>query len=189
MPPARASLRSAVLALAALLLTMTPAPAQQPKLEMHRVEISNDDGSGWHRATSSKGSFSISLPIPFNDFTTHAATGEASHVIGAKSAEGIKYSATELPITAKTPSDLQAIAKSFTATVGNKVSDLSHTKKDATEALSFTVSNATAVAHFRYVKTQKALYTLTLECPKAYAEIASATKDKFFASLKIKERS
>jgi len=189
MSPASASLRSVVLVLAALLLTATPAPAQQPKLEMHRAGISNDDGSGWHLATSSKGSFSISLPIPFNDFTTHAATGETSHVIGAKSAEGIKYSATELPITAKTPSDLQAIAKSFAATAGNKVSDLSQTKKDATETLSFTVSNAASIAHFRYVKTQTALFMLTLECPKAYAEIASATKDKFFASLKIKGRS
>jgi hypothetical protein len=189
MPPARASLRCLVVALAALLVTVTLASAQQPKLEMHRVGVSSDDGSGWHLATSSKGSFSISLPIPFNDFTTHAATGEASHVIGGKSAEGIKYSAAELPITAKTPSDLQAIAKSFAATAGNKVSDLSHTKKDASETLSFTVSNAASIAHIRYVKTQSALYTLTLECPKAYAEIASATKDKFFASLKIKGRS
>src|SRR5262245_54865266 len=112
MAPARASLRSVFVALAALLLTVTPAPAQQPKLEMHRVGVSSDDGSASQLAACSKGSCSSNLPTPFNEFTPRAATGEASHVIGGKSAEGIKYPATELPITAKTPGDLQAITKS-----------------------------------------------------------------------------
>jgi len=54
--------------------------------------------------------FSIRVPIPFNDFTTHdARTGEVSHAIGGKSSEGIKFMAVELPVTAKTPDDLGAI--------------------------------------------------------------------------------
>jgi hypothetical protein len=93
----------AIILSSALTLTCAPARAQQPKLEMHRVGVNADDGSGWHQAVSTKGTFSVRVPIPFNDFTTHdAATGEVSHVIGGKSSEGIKFMAVEIPVTAKT---------------------------------------------------------------------------------------
>ena len=47
------------LALVAIVLGTMAAAQAQPKLEMHRVGVSADDGSGWHLAVSSKGSFSI----------------------------------------------------------------------------------------------------------------------------------
>ncbi len=78
-----------VVSRALMILASAVAQAQQPKLEMHRAGVSADDGSGWHQAVSTKGSFSILMPIPFNDFTTHdAGTGEVSQVIGGKSSEG-----------------------------------------------------------------------------------------------------
>lgn len=189
MPSVRSSLLSLTVGLAACIASGKVVEAQQPKLEMHRVGVSADDGSGWHLAVSSKGSFSISLPIPFNDFTTQSATGEVSHVVGAKSAEGVKFSAAELPVTAATPRDLAAIPKTFSANAGNKVSDLSHSKKDGTETLSFSVSNAASTAHMRYIKTPAALYTLIIEYPQAQREIGLASKDKFFASFKLKAKS
>lgn len=188
MPSVRSSLLSLAVGLAAI-ASGRVLEAQQPKLEMHRVGVSADDGSGWHSAVSSKGSFSISLPIPFNDFTTRSATGEVSHVVGAKSAEGIKFSAAELPVTAATPRDLGAIVKTFQADTANKVFDLSHTRKDDTETLSFSVSKATSAAHIRYIKTPAALYTLIIEYPQAQREIGLASKDKFFASFKLKAKS
>ena len=42
----------------------TATAQQQPKLEMHRVGVSADDGTGWHPAVSTKGAFSIRVPIP-----------------------------------------------------------------------------------------------------------------------------
>src|SRR5262245_16246398 len=86
MKPFLLLMRFALLASAML----PPAIAEaQPKLEMHRTGVRADDGSGWHLAVSSKGSFSVLLPIPFNDFTTNdAATGETSYVVGGKSTEG-----------------------------------------------------------------------------------------------------
>ena len=99
---------------AAAVIACATANAQQPKLEMHRVGVSADDGTGWHSAVSTKGAFSIRLPIPFNDFSTHdARAGEVSHAVGGKSSEGIKFMAVEMPVTAKTPEDLGAIPKSF----------------------------------------------------------------------------
>ena len=120
-------------------LTFASAVAHaQPKLEMHRAGVNADDGSGWHAGISTKGSFSIRVPIPFNDFTTYdAGTGEVTHVIGGKSSEGIKFMAAELPITANTPADLETIPKSFGSNPANKVSDISRQSKDGAEILSF----------------------------------------------------
>src|SRR5437868_12349875 len=102
------------LALAAIVLGVTATAHAQPKLEMHRAGVSADDGSGWHLAVSSKGSFSIRLPIPFNDFTIlDPSTGEMTYAVGGKSSEGIKFSAAELPVAGKKPKDLATILESF----------------------------------------------------------------------------
>jgi hypothetical protein len=163
--------------------------AQQPKLEMHRVGVSADDGSGWHLAVSTKGSFAIRTPIPFNDFTTHdPSTGAMSHVVGAKSSEGIKFAASESPVTSKTPADLGAIPKSFSSNPTNKVSDLSRSTKDGADVLSFSVSNATSTAHFKYIRTGTTLYLLSIEAPVAHRDVASAAKEQFFGSFKLKSK-
>jgi hypothetical protein len=166
------------------------ANAQQPKLEMHRVGVSADDGTGWHSAVSTKGGFSIRLPIPFNDFSTHdARTGEVSHAVGGKSSEGIKFMAVEIPVTAKTPDDLGAIPKSFSSNPANKVADVSRQTKEGAEILSFSVTGPSSTAHFRYVKVKGMLYTLSIEFPNAHREAVAAMKDKFFGSFKLKVKS
>ncbi len=162
--------------------------AQQPKLEMHRVGVNADDGSGWHPAVSSKGSFSILMPIPFNDFTTHEA-GQASHAIGAKSAEGIKLLALEAPVTAKTPTDLAEIPKSLSSNPGNKVSDVSRQTKDGVDTLTFTLAGPATGAYIRAIKTKSVLYMLSIEFPNTQRELAGTLKDKFFASFKLKRKS
>ena len=184
--PNRQSIVRAALFAVAILICGT-ADAQQPKLEMHRVGVSADDGSGWHLAVSTKGSFAISTPIPFNDFTTHdPSTGDTTHAVGGKSSEGIKVVAVEAPITARTPADLGAIPKSFSSTSGNKVSDVSRSTKEGTDVLTFSVTNAASTAYIRYVKTNTALYTLTIEGPNAHRDLAAALKDRFFGSFQLK---
>jgi hypothetical protein len=179
-----------VVSLALVILASAVAQAQQPKLEMHRVGVSADDGSGWHPAVSTKGSFSILMPIPFNDFTTRdAGTGEVSQVVGGKSSEGIKFSAVELPLTAKTPDDLGAIPKSFSSSPANKVTDVIHNTRDSMDTLSFSVANAASSVHVRYIRVKDALYILTIESPNAYREVVASMKDKFFGSFKLKGKS
>jgi hypothetical protein len=81
---------------AVIIFACATATAQQPKLEMHRVGVSADDGTGWHPAV---------------DYRTHdARAGEVSHV------RGIKFMAVEIPVTATTLADLGAIPKSFPST-------------------------------------------------------------------------
>jgi hypothetical protein len=173
--------------LALVLYAFGMVEAQQPKLEMHRAGVSADDGSGWHTAVSTKGTFAVRLPIPFNDFTIHSTnTGGISHVIGGKSSEGIKFSAVESPVTPNTPVDLGEIPKSFASNPTNKVSELDRSSKDGVDTLSFSVTNSASTAHIRYIRTKSALYTLTIECPNAYREVAAAAKDQFFASFRLK---
>ena len=164
------------------------AQAQQPKLEMHRVGVNADDGSGWHPAVSSKGSFSILMPIPFNDFTTHDG-GEASHAIGAKSAEGIKFLVLEAPVTGKTPTDLAEIPKSLSSKPGNKVSDVIRQTKEGVDTLTFTLTGPATGGHIRAIRMKSVLYMLSIEFPNAQRELAATLKDKFFASFKLKRNS
>jgi hypothetical protein len=179
-----------VLSSAAIIFACATAKAQQPNLEMHRVGVSADDGSGWHPAVSTKGAFSIRMPIPFNDFTIHdASTGEEDHAIGGKSSEGIKFMAVELPVTAKTPADLGAIPKSFSSNPANKVFDVSRQTKDGVETMSFSVTGPTSSVHIRYIKVKGMLYSLSIEFPNAYREAVAAMKDKFFGSFKLKGES
>jgi hypothetical protein len=179
-----------VFSLAVIIFACTTAKAQQPKLEMHRVGVNADDGSGWHSAVSTKGAFSVRLPIPFNDFTTRdATTGEVTHAVGGKSSEGIKFMVAEVPVTAKTPDDLSVIPKSFASNSASKVSDISRQTKDGADALSFSVTGPASTAHFRYIKVNGLLYTLSIETPNAYRETVAAMKDKFFGSFKLKGKS
>src|SRR5262245_13655366 len=127
------------LPLALVMLPAVAARAQQPKLEMHRTGVVSTDPSGWHLAVSTKGSFSVRMPIPFNDFTvrsTDAKTGEeVTHVIGGKSTEGIKLSAVEIPASAKSQPNLEKILTDFSAKPGSKIFDVERTDKGDGESL------------------------------------------------------
>jgi hypothetical protein len=173
-----------------LALIVSTSATAEPKFEMHRVGVNVDDGSGWYPAVSTKGSFSILLPIPFNDFTTRdPGTGEVSNVVGGKSSEGIKFTAAELPVTARTPVDLAAIPKSFSSKPANKVSDVTRSTKDDVDNLFFSVTNSATAAHFRYIRMKGMLYVLTIEYPNAYRDVVAEKKDKFFGSFKFKGKS
>jgi hypothetical protein len=176
------------LPLALVMLPGVAARAQQPKLEMHRAGVDSKDPSGWHLAVSTKGAFSVRMPIPFNDFTvrsTDPKTGEdVTHVIGGKSSEGIKLSAVEMPASAKSALSLEKILADFSAKPGSKVSDVQRAAKGDVDILSFTLSGAQTSAHVRYVKTKSATYALTIEFPNAHRDDVAAIREEFFGSFK-----
>jgi len=184
MPISTLRLLASVLSLALIVSTSATA---EPKVEMHRLGVNLDDGSGWYPAVSTKGAFSILMPIPFNDFTTgEPGTNTLIHGVGGKSAEGIKFTAIELPVAANTPVDLAAIPKSFSSNPANKLSEVNRTTTDEIDSLSFSVATPATTAHVRYIKTKDALYTLTIECPHASRDLVEELKDKFFGSFKRK---
>src|SRR5260221_396832 len=108
-------MRPALIAALLLALAIAPAAAQ---VEMHRTAAVADDGTGWHRAVSTKGAFSVRVPMPFNDVTTRvndANVGEfATHTIGGTNPKGIKITASEMPITPRMKDpNLEGILASF----------------------------------------------------------------------------
>lgn len=185
-----ARLFSLFLPLTLVVLPAVAARAQQPKLEMHRSGVVGKDPSGWHLAVSTKGSFSVRMPIPFNDFTvrsTDPKTGEqVTHVIGGKSTEGIRLSAAEMPASAKSAPNLDKILADFSTKPGNKVSDVQRVAKGDVDTLSFSVSGAQTSAHIRYVKTKSATYVLTVEFPNANRNDVAGVREEFFGSFETK---
>jgi hypothetical protein len=177
-----------VLPLALVMLPSLAARAQQPKLEMHRAGVDSKDPSGWHLAVSTRGSFSVRMPIPFNDFTvrsTDPKTGEElTHVIGGKSAEGIKLSAVEMPASAKSAPSLEKMLADFSAKPGNKVSDVQRATKGDVDTLSFSVNGTQTSAHVRYIKTKSATYSLIIEFPNAHRDDVAGVREGFFSSFK-----
>jgi hypothetical protein len=178
------------LPLTLVMLSAVAARAQQPKLEMPRTGVVGTDPSGWHLADSTKGSFSVRMPIPFNDFTvrsTDAKTGEeVTHVIGGKSTEGIKLSVVEMPASAKSAPSLEKILADFSAKPGNKVSDVRRAAKGDADTLSFSINGAQTSAHVRYIKTKSATYSLTVEFPNAHRNDVVGVREEFFDSFKTK---
>jgi hypothetical protein len=176
------------LPLAFVMLPGLAARAQQPKLEMHRAGVDSKDPSGWHLAVSTKGSFSVRMPIPFNDFTvrsTDSKTGEeVTHVIGGKSTEGIRVSAVEMPTSAKSGPSLDKILADFSSRPGHKVSDVQRISKGDVDTLSFSASGAQTSAHIRYIRTKSATYVLTIEFPNAHRDDVAGLREEFFGSFK-----
>jgi hypothetical protein len=86
-----------------LALIVSTSAAAESKLEMHRVGVNVDDGSGWYSAVSTKGSFSILLPIPCS--LPGGSTPEKNQIVGLFQADkgkpGLRRTARRLP--AKVP--------------------------------------------------------------------------------------
>jgi len=161
----------------------------EPQMEMHRVQATTKDSSGWYLAASTHGSFSVLLPIPFNDFTVIDDDPKfgriKTHTVDAKSAEGIKFSATETPIIeGRSPVDLAALPQQFRKS-GQTVSDIDTSSFADYPSVSFSQKGPSTGAYTRYVKTPKSLIVVILEYPLSQAKVADGLKSTFPSSLKI----
>jgi len=177
----------------ALVVSVCATAQAEPKLEMHRTAVNAIDKSGWQPADSSRGGFSVRMPIPFNDFSIRDSdpnsANPVTHTIGGKSSEGIKISVTEVPITprSKVPSDLGTIPEQIGRSPGSKISDVRRDSKGGVDSISFLASGSATSAYMRTVKTPKAVYSLILEFPNAQRATVDAVKDEFFGSFKTKD--
>lgn len=160
----------------------------KPKMEMHRVQAQTPDGSGWYLAESTHGAFSVSIPIPFNDFTITEEKKEGTvrtYSVGAKSEEGVKFSATRIPLTNQKSVDLENVPLDF-AKQGDKLADVEKAPYGGWPAISFSVLGSDSGAYIRHIKLTNSLIMLILEYPLAYQAQAERMKSRFMASLKIK---
>ena len=161
----------------------------EPQMEMHRVQATTKDPSGWYLGASTHGSFSVLIPIPFNDFTVtddDPKVGKIkTHTVGAKSAEGIKFSATETPIIeGRSPTNLATLPQQFRKP-GQTVSDIDTSLFAGYPSVSFSVKGPSSGAYMRHVKTPKSLIVVILEYPTDQAKGAEGLRSVFLSSLKI----
>lgn len=65
---------------------------------MHRIGVPPTDASGWQRAVATQGGFSVDMPLPFNELSTHSTTTDGvrmrSDTIGGKTPGLLAVSAT-----------------------------------------------------------------------------------------------
>ena len=161
----------------------------EPQMEMHRLQATTKDPSGWYVAASTYGSFSVLIPIPFNDFTVTDDDPKygkfKAHIVGAKSVEGIKFSATETPIIeGRSPTNLAALPEQFRKP-GQTVSDIDTSLFAGYPSVSFSVKGLSSGAYMRHVKTPTTLILVILEYPMDQAKTADGFRSVFLSSLKI----
>jgi hypothetical protein len=161
----------------------------KPNVKMHRIQAQTPSGSDWFLAKSTEGSFSVLMPIPFNDFTVGddipGIGSYKSFAIGAQSVEGIKISAVEMPLTnGRASTNFDETIHNLEAG-GSKISEVDKTFFQGWPAVSFAMDAVNTGAFCRYVQTPKSLYLLTVEYPFSYRPAAELLKNRFWESLKL----
>jgi hypothetical protein len=155
-------------------------------VEMHRAQAGERDGDGWYLAKSTNGEFSVLLPLPFNDFTV-PAEGKSevlrAEVVGTKSSEGMKFSATRMYYTKDDLAEKYfgnyKDGNAFPGATRNVV------KVKDYDAVEVELSDTRSGSLQRAVLVNESLILLIIEWPKEHESIARQLANKFFESLDI----
>ncbi|MDR0902012.1 MAG: hypothetical protein LBM92_04495 [Opitutaceae bacterium] len=167
--------------------------AENPEVEFHRMAADGpvDTESGWYYAESTKGSFSVLIPIPFNDATsvvTENGKTTTSYVIGIKSLEGISFNVAELSGDGiKLPDDLKDFPGNMAAP-GKKIGSVDYTPLGDCPSVAFFMESSESSAFMRQVRLPDSIIVMTLEYPNLYADAAAPMGARFLSSLRLKSQ-
>lgn len=176
-------------------LSVISASAQTlpPGMKLHRVQAGEPDASGWMVATSTEGGFSVRLPLKFNDFTVAESDPKApvlrTFTVGAKSQEGIKFSATRIVYRKGAEA-----AKSFFSRFA-KGQDLGSTPERVTprrigerHAVDLVLRGPSHVSYQRIVMLEADLLLMIVESPLSHEATARHFVTPFFDSLVVRAK-
>ncbi len=156
---------------------------------MHRVQAGTPDQSGWITAQSTFGRFSVKVPIPFNDFTIDVTDSSSLtrkvEVVGCKSTEGIKFSASKAfykssGTSAKVFAKMKSGGGLPNATVVPSL-------VNGHEACDIAFGDLSVRANQRAVLVGEEIYLLIVEWPLGQQTLAKSLIPTFFDSLRILE--
>jgi hypothetical protein len=155
-------------------------------IQMHRIQVSEKDSSGWHPARSTNGRFSVLLPLPFNDFSASGDDSSEvlrSEVLGGKSTEGIMFSATRIyyvrgELAEKYFSNFKS-GKVFSGAQTRAIRFKNH------DAVDIEVSTSTSSSRQRAVLLNGSMILLIVEWPREYESIVKDIAGTFLDSLEI----
>ena len=155
------------------------------RIRMHRQNAGERTQNGWYQADSSKGSYSVLLPLKFNDFSVAGDKEKVRSVemLTTQSREGIKLRASRTFYT--DPALAQTFFDSF---VSGKVAPktprrvLKHQGYDAVLLEAADQKNATSQL---VMKVDNTLVLLSLEWPVQYSAAAKKLGNVFFNSFTV----
>jgi len=168
---------------------LPPGITLPPGMTMHRFQAGEPDATGWMLATSTRGAFSVRLPMKFNDFTVDESDPNAavlrSFVVGATSQERIKFVAMRFVYRKGAESAEFYFAK---AEKGEGLSGLEHlTPRQVGErrAVDHVLKGPSTVAYQRTVLLGADLILMIIEAPRNFDATAQQFAAPFFDSLVI----
>lgn len=178
---------SVVLALALSLLPYQQVLAKSA-IQMHRQQVQDKDKNGWYPAKSTRGMFSVLLPLPFNDFSlSDDDSADVSHVevVGCKSSEGIKFSATRIYYAHKGLAEKYfSKFRNGEAFPGAKPRLIRYKNHDVVE---IRLGNSTSASVQRVVQVNGSNILLVAEWPKQYASLVKNIIGTFLDSLDVND--
>jgi hypothetical protein len=162
-------------------------------MTMHRIQADEPAASGWMVAASTEGGFSVRLPLKFNDFTIAECDPKApvmrAFVVGTKSQEGIKFSATRIAYRKGAES-----AKYFFSRF-EKGPDSGATPERVTrlslgerQAIDLVLKKGSNVLYQRVVMLESDLLLMIIESPRSHEATARQFVAPFFDSLVVSVR-
>lgn len=166
--------------------------AENNDLVMHRTQAGKPNNNGWYEAKSTEGSFTVFLPIPFNDFTT-IWENESGHpakafVIGSKSLEGFKFSVVEIQKNNLSPEGaVQEFAAGYKAQQGPKIFSEKSFNYHGHPATQLQLTDRAMSAVTRFIALSGKNFLLTVEYPSQKNKEVAPLVEPFFDSLVIEE--
>ncbi len=166
-----------------------------PEVEVHRdvaatqKSAPKDKDSGWLLAESSRGNFSVLVPVPFEEMTIHAK-GEkgnpfALNIINAKSMEGFTFhvmesAAPEMDAASWLQKNIQALSE------GSGLQKIDRTSFGAYPAVAAFIKKGNTEAFMRAVHGGGFTVLMVFEYPELYSNAARPMGLTFLSSLRIK---
>lgn len=156
---------------------------------IHRADARDRADDGRYFARSTKGGFSVKLPVPFHDYTQTTAATESGdkvlHIIAGKNLDGFAFTAMALERTALIPdSDVRASLQSIAADEGLDPVITSEIKSGV-EMFSTHLVQRPQSAYMLATKTIDRYFHVMCRYPVEKAVLASRTCSDFLSSFKI----
>ncbi len=156
---------------------------------MHRVQAGKPDQSGWITADSTFGRFTVKVPIPFNDFTVQdtdrTSLTPKVEVVGCKSTEGIKFSASKIfyKVTGTSSKQFEKMKSGG----GLPNASVAPAKAGGHEAVDIAFGDSSVRAKQRAILVGEQIYILIVEWPVQQDALSESLVPTFFDSFKILE--
>lgn len=162
----------------------TPAANDSDKVTVHRKQAGSKGKNGWYPAESTKGDYSVLMPLKFNDFTVKSNTDRVRSVemLGSRSNEGIRFLASRTFYN--DAGQAEVVFKKFTS--GEVVPEASRKtlKHKGYDAVLMEAAGENKASSQLVMKVGDTLMLLAVEWPLQHAETAKKLGDIFFNSFK-----